>query len=101
MELARYQDPTTKEWWRLVRVSSGELEIGVRVSEIINRWMKTPCALESISERSLERGLVWAHACVITVPLNEHVSPERVKAEMEAYLALGPRRRLLKAPVSR
>ena len=73
-ELARHQDPITKEWWRILRLDK-----------------KRQCRLESISERSLERDLTWAYACTITVERNEYVDSARVRAEMEAYLAMVPR----------
>jgi hypothetical protein len=73
-ELARYQNPHTKEWWRIVRFGPRD------------------CSLESISERSLERGLCWAHACL--VEFDYGITEERVCAEMEAYLALAPSARM-------
>ena len=76
VELARWQHPKTKEWWRLTRLANSKLSV------------KSPCALESISERSLERGLCWAFACAVTVERHEYVIVDRVRAEAEAYLAL-------------
>ena len=80
-ELARYQKPDTKEWWRLVRSND---------PDVIDLSICDACALQSISNRSLERNLYWAYACTITVHKNEYVDAKRVRAEMEAYLALTP-----------
>lgn len=79
VELGRWQHPTTKGWWRLVR----DLKPSTAIHVVVD-----PCHLESISERSLERGLSWAYACTISISRSEHVSPARVRAESEAYLAL-------------
>ena len=75
-ELARYQAPTSREWWRITR--DGE---------------SRNCHLESISERSLERSLSWAYACALTIERNEFVNDNRVRAEMEAYCAMQARAR--------
>lgn len=71
-ELARYQNPNTKEWWRIVRDGNS-----------------SDCWLESISQCSLERELCWAFACMLTIELAERVDEARVRTEMEAYLAIG------------
>lgn len=88
IELARYQNPTTLEHWRIVR--SNDVDGHYRDDAPINRQ----CFLESISGPTLDRtkggtSEIWAFACALSIERSELVTPARVQAEMEAYLALG------------
>jgi hypothetical protein len=83
-EIGRYQNPVTQEWWRIAR--EGETGTGLMY-------------LESISDRSLSRGLSWAYARDVSTemlgsdPSDYHAQAE-VKKQMEAYLALDTRERM-------
>lgn len=68
--LSSYQDPTDRQWWRIRRETGTGIDL-----------------LESISERSLDRGLCWAYACEIDSMLGTGPTGPRALETLRAAIA--------------